>query len=210
MKERTFYRIAIIFLSALVILLMLFQLPALKNFMHSINYLAKTHSINEDDVEIERKWLAAPNKIPFDLDDADKTFIEQTYICFSPEIRVRKLNNGEYYTFTVKSNMSADGIIRNETEFEISVEEYNTLFAMKQGTTIKKTRYQVLHNGQLMAIDIFDAQLEGLAYLEIEFENIDDAKKFNTPDWVIKEVTDDIAYKNAQLAQHGFPDDFIA
>ena len=37
--------------------------------------------------------------------------------------------------------------------------------------------------------------------------NIDEAEAYKTPDWVIKDVTDDIRYKNAYLAQYGIPKD---
>ena len=50
--------------------------------------------------------------------------------------------------------------------------------------------------------------MEGLAYLEIEFENQEEALNFETPDWVIKDVTDDVNYKNGYLARYGIPNNF--
>ena len=131
--------------------------------------------------------------------------IEQTYICFSPEIRVRKINDGEYYAFTVKTNMTEDGLIRNELDENITEEEYNVLIVKKEGKTIYKTRYQFLVEDNIYAIDIFGGELEGLAYLEIEFASKKEADDFVTPNWVIKEVTNDIRYKNGFLARYGMP-----
>lgn len=134
--------------------------------------------------------------------------IEQKYICFSPEIRVRRINDGQQYSFAVKTNMTSDGMTRDEMEKNITKEEYENLVAKKEGNTVYKTRYQLLDGDYLIAIDIFDEQLEGLAYLEIEFENQEEALNFETPDWVIKDVTDDVNYKNGYLARYGIPNNF--
>ncbi len=68
---------------------------------------------------------------------------------------------------------------------------------------------KLLDGDYLIAIDIFDEQLEGLAYLEIEFENQEEALNFETPDWVIKDVTDDVNYKNGYLARYSIPNSFF-
>ena len=193
----------------IVIALVLFVIVLgfwMKEYIYYVNYSDKIDSIMADDVEIERKWLIDVNKIPFDLSGVEVTEIEQTYICFEPEIRVRKLDNGKAYTFTVKSNMTMNGLIRDEIDYSINEEEYNNLVCKKEGNTIYKTRYQFLENGYLYAIDIFKGDLAGLAYLEIEFENKELAESFETPDWVIKDVTDDIRYKNGHLARYGIPE----
>ena len=44
--------------------------------------------------------------------------------------------------------------------------------------------------------------------MEIEFVNTEDSMNYEEPDWVIKEVTHDINYKNGHLARYGIPDDF--
>jgi len=155
--------------------------------------------------EIERKWLINKDKIPYDLNSAVKQEIEQTYISFSPEIRVRNINNGEKYILTIKSNMSVDGLVRDEKEYYISKEEYESLLKKREGNTILKTRYQIFENGNILEIDIFKNQLEGLAYMEIEFPNEEKAKAYKDPEWVIKDVTSDVRYKNGHLARYGIP-----
>ena len=155
--------------------------------------------------EIERKWLIKKSDIPYDLISSTKQEIEQTYLCFSPEIRVRNINNGERYILTIKSDMSVDGLVRDEKEYYISEEEYNHLLTKKEGNTITKTRYQVYEGKNILEIDIFKGELEGLAYMEIEFDSEEKAKAFETPSWVIKDVTSDIRYKNGHLARYGVP-----
>lgn len=161
--------------------------------------------IEDTGEEIERKWLINARDIPYNLKDGVEQKIVQTYLNFSPEIRVRNINNGEKYILTIKSNMSVDGLIRDEKEYYISEEEYNHLLTKQEGDTIVKTRYQIYDEGNIVEIDIFENQLEGLAYMEVEFETEEKAKTFEDPTWVIKDVTDDIRYKNGYLARYGIP-----
>ena len=77
------------------------------------------HNRNEkllaDNIEIERKWIVDPDIIYKYKAEAVVIDIEQTYISFSPEIRVRRLNNGQRYTMTIKNNLTNDGIQRDRT-----------------------------------------------------------------------------------------------
>lgn len=193
----------------LILILIVIVSVVLKNIIYDINYASKVNSIMADTVEIERKWIIDKDKIPYDLSNSEITEIEQTYISFSPEIRVRKINDGEEYTFTVKTNMTADGMTRDEMETYITQEEYNNLIKKQEANTIYKTRYQFLDEDYLLAVDIFSGKLDGLAYLEIEFENQEEANDFQTPNWVIKDVTSDLNYKNGHLARYGIPDSFF-
>ena len=169
--------------------------------------IINTPMIEDTGEEIERKWLINIDNIPYDLSNAVKHNIVQTYLNFSPEIRVRNINNGERYILTIKSNMSVDGLTRDEKEYYISKEEYDNLLKKQEGNTIVKTRYQIFDNGNIIEIDIFENQLKGLAYMEVEFETEEKAKTFENPSWVIKDVTDDIRYKNGYLARYGIPED---
>jgi CYTH domain-containing protein len=202
--------ICIAFLVIVLILIIIVTIiSTLKKIIYDINYANKINSIMEDTVEIEKKWLIDKDKIPYDLYNSEIIEIEQTYICFSPEIRVRKINNGKEYTFAVKTNITSDGMIRDEMENSITQEEYSNLMKKQEGNTIYKTRYQFLDGDYLLAIDIFSGELDGLAYLEIEFENQEEANNFQTPNWVIKDVTSDLNYKNGHLARYGIPDSFF-
>ena len=157
--------------------------------------------------EIERKWLISAESIPYDLTKEIKLKIVQTYLNFSPEIRVRNINDGEKYILTIKANMSVDGLVRDEKEYYISEDEYNGLLKKQEGNTIVKNRYQIFDKENIIEIDIFENQLKGLAYMEIEFDSEEKAREFETPSWVIKDVTDDVRYKNGYLARYGIPQD---
>lgn len=177
---------------------------------YSEAYKNRIEELTADDKEIEKKWLISADNIQYDLKKAEVFEIEQTYICFEPEMRVRKIDNGEQYSFAIKRNMSSDGMIRDEYETNINREEYENLVAKKEENTITihKTRYQFLDDsGELVAIDIFHDELEGLAYMEIEFATEEEAEAYETPDWVIKDVTDDRYYKNGYLVRYGIPEE---
>lgn len=198
-------KIILVMMISIILILIGYAGMTVYQLIYEINYQNKLNNILDDSIEIEKKWLIKNEDIPIKLSNAKKFKIEQTYINFSPEMRVRRINDGERYTFTLKTNMTNDGMQRDEIEFEISKEEYENLITKKEGNTIYKTRYQLLYEGQIIAIDIFEDDLKGLAYLEIEFENKEEAEKFETPSWAIKDVTDDINYKNGYLARYGIP-----
>lgn len=159
--------------------------------------------------EIERKWLIDTVDIPYNLEkEADKYDITQTYIQYSPEIRVREIKNNEdtYYTMTVKRYINNEALTREEYDFEITKEEYDNTVVKGIDNTIYKTRYQINIDGLTYAFDIFHGSLEGLAYLEIEFESENQANNFKEPEWIIKDITNDRGYKNQSLAKFGIPE----
>ena len=157
-------------------------------------------------MEIERKWLIKPEKIPYDLSALERERIEQSYVSFYPTIRIRKIND-EQYVLTVKTKPeSAEGqLARNEYEMPLSRAEYESLERQRKGGIVAKTRY--LHPvGELTEeIDIFSGELEGLAYLEIEFPDEQSAESYPDPSWVEKDVSCDYRYKNSTLAEKGMP-----
>lgn len=158
-------------------------------------------------LEIERKFLIDKSKIPYDLKTLDKYELEQAYINFSPEIRIRKVDDWMFF-LTVKAYVDDMAMTREEREFWITEQEYNTLMKKTEGNIIYKTRYQGLDENRVMfAIDIFKGDLAGLAYYEVEFPNEEEANKFTPPAWVGKDVTNDKKYKNGYLAQFGIPQD---
>lgn len=160
-----------------------------------------------DTKEIERKWLiSSVDDIPYDLSTAEKFDIYQSYISYSPEMRLRNVNNGEFYIFTIKSNMSVDGLVRDEIEYYITKEEYDHLLTKKEGLTIHKIRHSIPDGkGNKLQFDVFLDDLDGLVYLEMEFDSEEEAKAFEQFKWIKKDVTSDKRYKNQSLSQFGIP-----
>ena len=44
--------------------------------------------------------------------------------------------------------------------------------------------------------------------MEIEFPTLSMAEKYKDPEWVIKDVTTDLLYKNGHLARYGIPSSY--
>jgi Uncharacterized protein conserved in bacteria len=153
-------------------------------------------------MEIERKWLVDPAKIPYKLNKLEREEIEQAYISFSPVIRVRSINEKIFF-LTVKTNpLEGNGqFSREEHEFPITSEDYSKLLAQSKGRIIRKTRYiNPLSSGLKEEIDIFSGDLQGLAYLEIEFPDEQTAENYSSPEWVERDVSNEPGYSNADLA----------
>ena len=161
------------------------------------------------DKEIERKWLVDPSKIPYNLEkDADKFELTQTYLNYSPEIRVRNISD-KRYVMAVKTGLTeTSGLKRTEHQYDITKEEYEHLLTKKQGDTIYKTRYQIKVDGRTHSFDFFHKQLDGLVYMEIEFPTEEEANAFEAPEWLGKDVTNEKKYKNQSLAQYGIPESY--
>ncbi|MBE5954738.1 MAG: CYTH domain-containing protein [Lachnospiraceae bacterium] len=150
-------------------------------------------------MEIERKFLI--KKCSFELSKYDYVEIQQAYISTSPVIRVRKRCSSlgqEEYILTVKSK----GMLSRQ-EFELSLEpaDYERLLTKAEGNIITKRRYIIpLCDGLTLELDYFQDLFQGLIMGEIEFSNEAEAKKYNLPDFVLKEVTFDKRYHNSNMS----------
>ena len=157
-------------------------------------------------MEIERKFLV--KKDAFDLEHYSYVEIQQAYISTSPVIRVRKKesfsndnhtsSSNQEYILTVKSK----GMLsRQEFELNLDAADYNNLLQKAEGNVITKRRYIIpLEDGLLLELDYFKDLFEGLVMGEIEFSSEDEAKKYNLPDFVIREVTFDKRYHNSNMS----------
>lgn len=175
----------------------------------AIRYGTKAEGENQGD-EIERKWLVKRENIPYNLEKkADIFEITQTYLNYSPEIRVRNISD-QRYMMAIKTGLTEEqGLTRNERQYDLTKEEYEHLLSKQEGNTIYKTRYQIKVDNYQYAFDYFHEQLDGLTYIEIEFPSEEEANNFQTPDWFGKDVTNEKKYKNQSLAQYGIPASFV-
>lgn len=154
-------------------------------------------------LEIERKWLIDANSLPFDLEQAKHHHIVQSYLSFSPQIRLRSLDDSEF-VLTIKGKAASVGsnLAREEHEFAIEREAYLRLRAKTEGKTLEKTRYYLPHeNGHCFEIDVYQGEFAGLAVAEMEFDSVEEAEAFENPSWVIKDISTDPYYRNVVMAQ---------
>lgn len=152
-------------------------------------------------MEIERKYLVAT--LPDNLEAYPHVEIEQSYLCTSPTLRIRRM--GDAFILTVKENVctNSTAIHNREEEFALSKESYHRLRAKCEGITVCKTRYRVPlgDSGLTAELDIFHGQHEGLQLVEVEFPNSIAADNFVPPIWFGKDVSGDPNYRNSRLAR---------
>ena len=158
-------------------------------------------------VEIERKYLIEmPNisdlKTKYDCTTVD---IIQTYLVEKEpgvERRVRQRGVNGSYTFYYTEKQDISGVSRSEKERKITEKEYVQLL-MEADTSlhqIKKQRTCFICEGSYFELDVYPFWNDK-AILEIELTN--ENNKVTLPDCIklIKEVTEDINYKNRALAE---------
>lgn len=174
----------------------------MKNLLHEI-----TGFLGEPEpYETERKFLIEYPDIALlrSLDNCQRVEIIQTYLN-SPdgdEVRVRQRGVGGSYIYfkTIKRRIS--GLKCVEIEDRLSKDEYLSML-MNADTSkrqIRKDRYCLTYKNQYFEIDVYPFWKDK-AIAEIELSNENDEVVF--PDYikVIKEVTDDLSYKNSSLAR---------
>lgn len=151
-------------------------------------------------MEIERKFLV--KHLPENYKEHPRASLEQAYVHATPTIRIRNAN--DTYILTIKSKGSLE---RQELEMIISKEEYLSLMSKKTGHIISKDRYKIPLGHELTAeLDLFNGDLQGLMYVEVEFKDVDQAHAFKAPDWFGQEVTEDYSFTNQSLAINGLPE----
>ena len=149
-------------------------------------------------IEIERKFLVKEK--PFSI--AKRSLkINQGYIINEKSKVIRVREKGDDYFLTIKGNNI--GISRLEYDFPISKEDAKELiFHFCNTTLIEKTRHYIEHEEHTWEVDEFHGKNNGLIVAEIELESEDE--KFEKPDWVGEEVTQDDRYYNMNLAIHPY------
>ena len=158
-------------------------------------------------LEIERRFLLKPCPVKDFLNREEIPFealeIEQYYLKGDCVIRYRKA--GSNYYKTVKSG---EGMVRQESEREVSKEEYLQNLLNKDGRVIKKIRYRVKSNNLILEIDEFMGSLEGLNILEVEFKSEDEANSYKIPifmqDLILQEITALRDFSNKALSKSSF------
>ena len=151
-------------------------------------------------LEIERKFLISNSVWKLKIDA--ETTIKQGYLSSNPERTVRIRIAGQKGIITIKGKTV--NTTRAEYEYEIPLADALNLMELCEKPLIEKTRYNVLENGNLWEVDIFDGENKGLIVAEIELESED--QEFILPNWVGKEVSHEAKYYNTSLIKYPFKD----
>ena len=155
--------------------------------------------------EIERKYLIEYPDLHLlnSLPNCERIEIIQTYLNApdGDEVRVRQRGQNGHYVYFKTTKRTLSGLKRVEIEKRLSKDEYLTLL-MNADTSkrqIRKDRYCLTYENQYFEIDVYPFwQDKAIAEIELSDENT----PIVFPDYIkiIREVTDDPAYKNANLA----------
>lgn len=146
-------------------------------------------------LEIERKFLC-DQTVDYENLAVRKRIVKQSYLSTNVDSTVRIRIFGDEAFITIKTKNV--GCVRNEWEYAIPKADAETIMAKvcNQGI-VEKTRYDVVYEGNLWEIDVFEGKLKGLVLGEIELT--DSKEEFVIPPFVIREVTDDPFYYNSNL-----------
>ncbi len=152
-------------------------------------------------IEIERKFLLANDEW---RRQATGVSYRQGYLSRDKGriVRLRTVKDKGY--LTIKGEVK--GLTRVEYEYEIPRQDCIEILAIVEKLTekpiIEKKRYIIEHRGFTWEIDEFSGENQGLIVAEIELDF--EEQKFEKPDWVGKEVTDDPRYYNSNLINHPY------
>lgn len=151
-------------------------------------------------MEIERKYKVK------NLDFINESFqvldIKQGFLNTDPKRTVRIRINGNEGFITIKGQSTDDGLSRYEWEKSIPKDEALELLTLCEKGIIDKKRYLVHFKNQIVEVDVFFGENEGLIIAEIELTSTDILPQL--PDWIGEEVTGDVKYYNSQLSKHPF------
>jgi len=148
--------------------------------------------------EIERKFLVIGDSW---RDAAESTPYRQGFLSTDPERTVRVRVAGSRGSITIKGKTF--GARREEFEYEIPVVDAARLLdALCKRPLIEKIRYTLPVGRHVWEIDVFEGENTGLVVAEIELDR--ENERFDKPDWVGDEVTDDPRYFNSNLVANPY------
>jgi len=151
-------------------------------------------------LEIERKFLVSSEK--FREEAFAQNRISQGYLSSVPGRTVRVRIKGNRGFLTIKGATNESGLSRFEWEKEIPVDEASALLQLCEKGVIDKTRFEVKMGNHIFEVDEFYGENEGLIVAEIELKS--ETESFVKPNWLSKEVTNDVRYYNSYLSKNPY------
>ncbi len=149
--------------------------------------------------EIERKFLVDEEKWR-QLEKDTYLVLRQGYILNDDKKVIRVRIDGKKAFLTIKGKII--GVSRPEYEYQIPFADAINLLELFSVAEVSKVRYLVHFGGNLWEVDEFSGENEGLIIAEIELN--DENQEFEKPEWIGKEVTQDLRYYNMNLAKKPF------
>jgi CHAD domain-containing protein/CYTH domain-containing protein len=168
-------------------------------FARTKAFADKLKTVSRRGIEIERKFLL--RGLPPEMPQAETHEIAQGYLPgdkLIERLRRDRVNGTERYIRTVKAG---EGLVRMELEEETTRAVFEHLWELTKGKRLVKRRHVVSTPEHRWEIDEFLDRPMVLAEVELN----DEHAPVTIPDWlapsVDREVTDDAAYLNVNLAR---------
>lgn len=153
-------------------------------------------------IEIEKTFLV--KNIPANLSSYKSFKIKQGYISSTPPVlRIRQKN--DKYEITKKLPLKpGDWSSSEEINIPLTKEEFDKLFVLTE-KSLQKTRYLIpLENNLTAELDVFEQELNGLSWVEVEFISEEEMNSFKKPNWFGKDITQEDFAANSFLAGKTF------
>jgi CYTH domain-containing protein len=157
-------------------------------------------------VERERRWLCrdVPRERIVRTEMVTDLYVTGTRL----RLREARPIDGGPSKLRLSRKADVDARTRLITSIYLPEEEFAVLAAALPGVRIRKIRHTLRHlPGIQISVDEFQDELNGLRLVEAEFETPDMLAAFPTPDFALREVTEDPRFAGGSLAQNGLPED---
>ena len=155
-------------------------------------------------VERERRWLCrrVPQALVRRVEEITDLYVTGARL----RLREARPTDGSPPILRLSRKADIDKHTRLITSIYLPEEEFAVLAASLQGHRIRKLRHR-LHSapGITLLVDEFQGALEGLFLAEAEFKSQDQLEAFSTPEFVVREVTDDPRFTGGHLVRDGLP-----
>lgn len=151
-----------------------------------------------DSVARERTWLvrSLPDPLPAG------TPIAEGYLPGDGEVGVRVRRAGDHHAATVLGRGPRSPA---EIGWELTAAQFEALWPLTRCRRVEKVRHEVPLGPLTAEVHVFAGLLEGLALVEVEFDDEEAMDAFTAPDWFGQEVSGDPRYAGSSLARHGLP-----
>ena len=155
-------------------------------------------------LEIERTYLV--KSLPGNLERYPQEEIRQGYLSETVHeplpLRIRQ--KGDKFELKKKFRSGKDLSLAEEINLPLSEGEFNRLWKLIV-KSLEKTRYYLpLNSGLTAELDIFHEKLEGLSYVEVEFDSKEVMGRFTPPVWFGADITNQSWSSNSFLASASY------
>jgi len=148
-------------------------------------------------VKVERKFLVG--ELPKVLNLNEGRQVSQGYLAVeSGGAEVRILRTENKGTLCVKTG---SGQNQAETEVPLTAEQLSALWPLTEGRRMSKVSFTVDIGETPVSLDMYEGQLSWLRIAEAEFKSHQSADNFSPPPCYHREVTDNHAYRQSNLAR---------